>query len=165
MKKVVSLIFLLLVGLSVFAQQTDEKEKERIEAIKSAIGKKDNQVIAAVTMENKVAVFWSFAELNTTVNSINVWYYRDEQLYSEYYLVENEKLIYAFEQELFIPLNHTPQRVWNCDYYLKKNHVFYHISLGHGKTEDDSWLPDDIVAQFQKRMKERAGIKENYNPE
>jgi|GEM_PF-6675055 len=152
-------------SLPVFAQQPDDKEKERIQNIQNAVAERENHSIQAVTNNGGVPEFWSFADLNDTIRSMKVWYYHDENLYTEYYVEENRKLIFGFEQELFIPYNHRPQQTWNCAYYLKNDSVFYHISLGHGKTESEEWEPDDISIQFQHRKRQHKGIQEIYRPD
>ena len=38
------------------------------------------------------------------------------------------------------------------------------MSLGHGKTEEDDWDPQEIVTQFQRRNEQKTKIKEVYQP-
>lgn len=162
MKNLLPFIVLFLCACYGNAQQIDEKE--RITQIQNEIAEKENKTVQAVTNYGGKIEFWSFTELNDSIKSFEVWSYKDEYFYSEYYLLENGRLVYAIEWEQFIPYNHTPQSGWNCAYFLKNDTVFYHISLGHGKTETDDWVPEEIVTQFQKRVKQKDNIKEYYNP-
>lgn len=158
----IRLITLALWIFPLFISAQDEQEKERIQALRQALAEIERNDVDAVTDFDGKTEFWSFAQINDQVASFEVWSYKDDNLISEYYLVENGDLIFAFERQLFMPLNHTLQMMWNCAYYLSGHEVFYHISLGHGKTEDDDWDPQDIVYQYNYRIQQQEHIHNEY---
>lgn len=160
MMRMLITIGLWVFPLFIFAQ--DEYEKTRIQALRHALAEIEHNDVDAVTDFEGKTEFWSFAKLNEHVVSFEVWSYQDDNLISEYYLVENGNLIFAFERQLFMPLNHTLQMMWNCAYYLSDEKVFYHISLGHGKTEDDDWQPEVIVDQYNNRVQQQEHIHDEY---
>src|SRR5690606_39065864 len=66
------------------------------------------------------------------------------------------------DQLLRYEVSHVADRLYNQNGKIKS--IDLNTSLGHGKTEDNNWEPDDIVLQFRKRLTQKEMIKENYNP-
>lgn len=98
------------------------------------------------------------------MQSLKITYYQNPYHYEEFYIVENGKLIYAFESQILTPYNHELLKIWNCAYYLNDKKVFHYTSLGHGKTEDVDWNPQEILAQFQQRSEQKTMIRKIYQP-
>ena len=158
------LLFILLTYHTSAVIAQINNEKSRIIAIQNLVAEKESNNVDAVTKKNGITEFWNFTHLNDSISTFKVWWYEDENLACEYYVVDNNKLIFAQEKELFIPYDHTPQRIWQCTYFLTDDVVFDHVSLGHGKTEDSSWNPQNILQQFIGRFQQKAQIKDVYNP-
>jgi len=86
-------------------------------------------------------------------------YYSNQTKFEELYVIQNDKLIYAKESEIGIPINSFDVITWNCQYYFKNEKLYTHISLGHGKTESENWTPESIIDTFQNRLIELKKIK------
>lgn len=68
--------------------------------------------------------------------------------YTEYFLLKNEERVYANQSIIFNnKLDKEIMGGWSCIFWFHKNKVIHTTSLGHGKTEDDSW-------DYEKEMKE-----------
>lgn len=160
----------ILIFLTCFtdgAAQSGEKKNLIIKPIENAMRLVDDKrlyIVQAITRENDTRIFWSFNHCGDSIHAFRLWYYIDNNLYTELYIEKNSRLVHAREEVVFLPLNHSFQSVWICRYYLDKEKVIHHISHGHGKTEDDAWNPNDIVAQFGKRKKQSQQISKIYDP-
>src|SRR5690606_22947839 len=116
-------------------------------------------LIDVVTDFNDHPEFWTIDQLDTHTQSFRISWYHKEHLSTELYLVNDEKLIYAVEEVKTMRFNHYPQSVWRCEYFIKNDKVIDYKSLGHGKTEDDAWRPEEILTQFIKRKAELKKIR------
>lgn len=164
MTKYVLRFCLFMFSVAAFAQEAGEKEKLRIQEIYQALSEKENKAFFAITNFDAPTEYWFSTDLSAEIQSLRITYYQNPHHYEEYYITENGKLIYAFESQVFVPYNHELQQMWNCAYYLNDQKVFDYISLGHGKTEEDDWDPQEIVTQFQRRNAQKTMIKEVYQP-
>ena len=153
-----------MISIACFAQETEAKEKLRIQAIHQELSEKESKSFYAITNFDAPTEYWFSTDLSDEIQSMRITYYQNPHHYEEHYITENGKLIYAFESKLFVPYNHELQQMWNCAYYIKDQSVFDYISLGHGKTEKDDWDPQEIDTQFQRRNTQKAMIKEVYKP-
>ena len=68
--------------------------------------------------------------------------------YTDYFLLKNQERVYANQSIIFNnKLDKEMMGGWSCTFWFHKNKVIHTTSLGHGKTEDDSW-------DYEKEMKE-----------
>ncbi|KAA1239156.1 hypothetical protein [Aquimarina sp. RZ0] len=108
---------------------------------------------------NKIQEFWEFSSCYKTNKIISIMYYSNQTKFEELYVIQNDKLIYAKESEIGIPINSFDVITWNCQYYFNNEKLYTHISLGHGKTESENWNPESIIDTFQNRLIELEKIK------
>jgi hypothetical protein len=95
---------------------------------------------------------WSYCKHNNDFDLYKVEYVADNIRFTEKYLLKNKQLIYAVEWEK------RPDDVaddeatwWNCEYIIRDDHVVDHMSLGMGKTEDESFNLQDIITLWNAR--------------
>ena len=136
------------------AQSSLEELKTPIQDLKEVYFNTINSDIDAATDFNGYQEFWMVDSLDIHTQAIKILSYREEKLYTELYFVQYGKIIYALEEVKGVPLNHRTQSIWRCEYFIKDGQVVDYTSLGHGKTEDDAWRPEDILVQFSKRKVE-----------
>ncbi len=92
---------------------------------------------------------WDICQANRQTKIITIEYKINDTGYTELYVVRYGKLVYALEQQ------GNSDWIWNCQFGIvdeKEAEVL--SSLGHGKTEDDNWNPNEIIGMYKKRMKE-----------
>ena len=98
------------------------------------------------------------AKRQTKIITIN--YKRKEMKYTESYVVRYGKLVYAFEQQMDDREGY--EWIWNCQFgIVDEKEAEALSSLGHGKTEDDNWNPNEIIGMYKKRMEQmrRLGVE------
>jgi len=106
------------------------------------------------TFENEV---WTYAEMENNVVFVCITKEIDDMEYLEEYILQNDKLVFAFESEQLIL---SPgQNPWNCQYVIKDNQVINYSSLGHGETESDEWEPESIIEQWKSHEKNFNQVK------
>ena len=92
---------------------------------------------------------WDICQANRQTKIITIMYKKQDVKYTELYFVRNGKLVYAFEEQI----GGNNDWIWNCRFGIvdeKEAEVL--SSLGHGKTEDDNWNPNEIIKMYKKRM-------------
>ncbi len=114
--------------------------------------------IDAVSNFNSKTEFWRICETNNGKRIIQVDSYKDSLFYEEVYYEENRKLIYAEESINYMPINHFTLQSWTCQFYVKNGNLISLISLGHGKTEDEEWDPEEIFEMHRNRLAELDDI-------
>lgn len=142
-----------------FAQASLTELKEPILTVRELYFNTSNHHIDGVTDINVHPEFWTVDQLDTHTQAFRISGYHGEKLYTEIYLVKDGGLIYALEEVKGMPLNRRTQSIWRCEYFIKEGQVIDYTSLGHGKTEDDAWRPEDILVQFSKRKAEFEKIQ------
>ena len=142
-----------------FAQAFLTELKEPILTVRELYFNTSNHHIDGVTDINVHPEFWTVDQLDTHTQAFRISGYHGEKLYTEIYLVKDGGLIYALEEVKGMPLNRRTQSIWRCEYFIKEGQVIDYTSLGHGKTEDDAWRPEDILVQFSKRKAEFEKIQ------
>lgn len=142
-----------------FAQASLTELKAPILTVRELYFNTSNHHIDGVTDINVHPEFWTVDQLDTHTQAFRISGYHGEKLYTEIYLVKDGGLIYALEEVKGMPLNRRTQSIWRCEYFIKEGQVIDYTSLGHGKTEDDAWRPEDILVQFSKRKAEFEKIQ------
>lgn len=141
------------------AQTSLADVKAPILAAKELYFNKANVSIDAVNNFNGHPEFWYIDQIDDRTRSFRISWYNGKYLHTELYLVQSENLIYALEEIKTMSFNQYAQSVWRCEYFIKGNTIIDYVSLGHGKTEDDTWEPESILIQFGKRKAELAKIR------
>jgi len=98
-------------------------------------------------------VQWDMCQANKQTKIITIKHKKKEIKYTELYVIRHGKLVYAFEQQMDDRKGH--EWIWNCQFGIvdeKEAEVL--SSLGHGKTEDDNWDANEIIAMYKKRMQQ-----------
>ena len=103
---------------------------------------------------------WDICQAKKQTKIITINYKKEEMKYTESYVLRHGKLVYAFEQQMDDREGY--EWIWNCRYAIvdeKEAEVI--SSLGHGKTEDDNWNPNEIIGMYKKRMEQmrRLGVE------
>src|SRR5690606_22218915 len=156
----------LIVNLSFIGFCTKGLDKPSLADVDAAIlaakelyFKNSDRQIDAVTDCNGHPEFWAVGQPDAHTQSFRITWYHEDQLYTEIYLLKDGRLVYALEEVKRMRLNHYTQSVWRCEYFIKDDRVIDYTSLGHGKTEDDSWEPESILIQFNARKAELEKIR------
>ncbi|MFD2561560.1 hypothetical protein [Aquimarina rubra] len=113
-----------------------------------------------VTNFNGKTEFWKICELKNGNRIIQVESHAEATYFQEIYFEKKGKLTYARETQNYTPINSFEQMKWNCDFYIQDNRVITTISLGHGKTEDEEWDENMIIAMYAKRVTEIERIQQ-----
>jgi hypothetical protein len=71
---------------------------------------------------------------------------------SEMYFLLHDKLQLVIETDI-IYANTGGKDIWMCVYYFRNGKLIYYESLGHGKSESDTWNPEsETLELFKKRF-------------
>lgn len=149
--KVSFLLFLLVFGIS-FSQSTAElSEIKRIDKYSEKIDSDKNVKKYKFDVKAKdKTIHYSYQKKgNTIVKLSREWQEKNGDLmytFSDKFLLENGKKVFAYQTESW-KANDESEYGWYCRFYIKNNKVFYMPSMGHGKTEDDTW-------DYEKELKE-----------
>lgn len=75
--------------------------------------------------------------------------------YQQYFYLEKGKKVFAEDAVSYQKENDSEDGgIWNCRFWIKNNEVINITSLGHGKTEDDSWDYDkELKENFEFMLK------------
>ena len=99
---------------------------------------------------------WDICTINKNSKIITIEYTQEEtknKRYKELYVVNHEKLQYAFEQES--DSREGQEWIWNCQFaIIDETQAEVLSSLGHGKTEDDNWDANEIIEMYKNRMRQ-----------
>ena len=112
----------------------------------------------AITDFNQKTEFWSIC-ISDSTRILKIHSHSDNAFYEEIYLESNDSLVYAEESVIYMPINSHALQTWKCQFYIQGGKLATLMSLGHGKTEDEDWNPDEIFAMHAQRLKELALIK------
>ncbi|MGB5981681.1 MAG: hypothetical protein WBG46_06020 [Nonlabens sp.] len=165
MKKSISIIHLIFSSLILKAQVDDESKEEgfreevRLELIENYSGCALFGTEKAISKLNGKIEIWSVCRLDNGNRFISIESYQDETFFQEIYFDKSGKLRYAKEIENYTPKNGFAQMKWNCEFFFQNEELKTLISLGHGKTESESWDPEVIVEMFKKRLSELEQLK------
>ena len=103
---------------------------------------------------------WSFCSPDTGLDLFIVEYEENNIVFTEKYLTRRNKLIYAVEWEKrTADMSDEQASYWNCEYIVKDNIVLDNISLGMGKTEDESFELEHIITRWNSRKTNLIKLK------
>jgi hypothetical protein len=117
---------------------------------------------STVTIEEEE---WTHRIVENNLEVICISKVYENILHTEQYLLKNNELIYAVEWEK-IPANvdDVDASFWNCEYIIKDKSVVDYISIGMGRTEGDSFNPEDIVSLWDSHSTTYKNIKNTNLP-
>lgn len=105
-----------------------------------------------VNFDNKI---WTYCKQKNDLELYQVEYVENNIGFTEKFLLRDKQLIYAVEWEKrTADLKDDEATWWNCEYIIKDNHVVDHMSLGTGRTEEESFDIQDIINLWNTRKDE-----------
>lgn len=152
MKQLLAIIIFWTFTNHSIGQELTKHQIDSIYSLNDSISKFESSEIF-VTNFNKKNELWKIQNFNNN-RIITIHSHKEDTYYTEIYFELNGKLTYANEGMHGMPINKTISISWNCDFYIHQSKVFYHISLGHGKTERDDWDENSIITLYNKRLNE-----------
>lgn len=103
---------------------------------------------------------WSYCRQGNEFEVYKIEYTENNIAFTEQFLTKNDQLLYAVEWEKrTADMSDNEATYWNCEYIIQNNQVVDHISLGMGKTEDESFNPEDIIKLWNSRKPEFLKFK------
>ncbi len=94
---------------------------------------------------------WDICYTNNQTKIITIKYFKKTVKYEESYFIRSGIFKYAFEQET----DQLSGSSWNCKFgIINEKEAMIISSLGHGKTEDDNWDPNEIIGMYETRLKQ-----------
>lgn len=145
-----------------FYGYTQEREKH-VELIKAYVSKIDGQAsksfsIHKTTKKAPLTEDWSYTLDKNRVSLISISYWLDStNSYEESYYAKNDTVVFARESEIYYYPTVSEENAieWRVKMYFDKGKLIDMSSLGHGKTEDDTWDPEkEVHDNFKKRKQE-----------
>jgi len=107
---------------------------------------------ADFVLKSKLSEKFSYSMKGNTVEVLSVRYRKADADHEEEYYFQAGKLVYAIERQA--PVGGSGP-AWSGVYYFKNGKLLDHTTNGHGKSELDSWDPEDEVFRMsRKRMKQ-----------
>lgn len=136
---------------SEYTQSNTQIQDSKLDSIsKIVLGETDScfESEAKIIIANEL---WQYCEI---ANQIELFIYiktDDSVRFREIYGIENDNLIFAFEEILSDYVNPENNVTWNCQYGIERMEIDDHISHGHGETESEEWEPESIFKQWEKQ--------------
>jgi ribosomal protein L17 len=167
--RLLSAIILSIVCTSTFSQETSSARKVIDEAVQKI---QDNSrlksVIFSIQAMKKVL---HYIDYNYTADAsgyvkISRKFSRNNDTTRQTFYLKKGELIFATEQivSYFTENNKTDSIAWSGDFYFSKGKLIDHVTLGHGKSELDTWHPEqDILAAFNESKKDIARYRKKKN--
>ena len=94
---------------------------------------------------------WDICYASNHLKIITIKYFKKTVKYEESYFIRSGIFEYAFEEET----DHLTGSHWNCKFaIINEKEAMILSSLGHGKTEDENWDPDEIIGMYKVRIKQ-----------
>ena len=104
---------------------------------------------------------WGFKQTEK-LSLISIEYWKDTTKYIEKYYSTDGVLIYAIENETtyYSRTDSNNTIIWEGQFYFSNRKLIYYETLGHGKSEEDSWDPEkEILTRFDERTEEFKKLK------
>lgn len=154
------LFIFILFGCNIsIAQNTEKQLRNQINSVYLENVKACASIMQqAIAKTKEKTELWNVCSLENGNRIIQIESHSNEVYFKEIYFEENGELVFAEETENFMPMNSFAQKVWSCKFYIQNSELATIISLGHGKTEDDTWDADIILQMYQNRLLELKKI-------
>lgn len=165
--RLVFVITILLAWFPAFAQKPlyinreIDHEVKRIDSDSSA-----KSVTFSIQAMKKVLHFITYTYKENKSGYIKIsrqFSQRSDTTRQTFYLRKGE-LIFATEKvvSFYTENNLTDSITWNGDFYFLKGRLIDHVTLGHGKSELDSWNPEqDVLNAYIESKKDIARFRKN----
>lgn len=109
---------------------------------------------------------YQYAESSRGYGKISRQFSRKNGTIQQIFYLKEGSLIYATEKitTYFTDKGKTDSIVWNGDFYFSKGKLIDHVTLGHGKSEIDTWNPEqDMLTAFVESKRDIARYKKKKN--
>ena len=116
-----------------------------------------------VTQRYGITETWTH-RVNGPQDALQISYIEDGVNYQEEFMRDNGSLVYAREQHRGGSSPST-EWIWEIEYVVQDDEVIDQISLGHGRTEMDSFRGSDILTLHHGRMKQWDQLKKQKGGE
>jgi hypothetical protein len=167
MKLLFVIAVILLPGLSV--GQDLEKQKAIIDAEVERIARgKLAKVNFSIQAMKKVLHYISYKYIETSKGYIFIsrqFSHKNDTIQQTFYLKDGS-LIYAIERivSYYSENGKTDSITWQGDFYFSKGKLIDYVTLGHGKSEIETWNPEqDMLTIFGESKRDIARYKKNKN--
>ena len=165
--KVLLAIALSFVLSASFGQDV-EKQKAAIDAVVERISKLKEAKTESFTIQAKKKVLHdiSYQYLEGAGGYVKIsrsFSHKNDSIHQEFYL-KGGSLIYANETIVsYFTGNGTNDSIaWSGGFYFANGKLIDHISLGHGKSEEESWDPEkEMLMAFNEAKRDVGRYKRN----
>jgi len=164
-------IFIIIISIawsSSFAQEAISAKRKSIDAEVRKI-RNDNSlksVTFSIQALKKVLHYISYnytSNANGYIRISRQFSYKNDSIRQTFYLKKSQ-LIFATELIIsyYTENNKKDSISWNGDFYFSNGKLIDHITLGHGKSETDTWNPEqDMLDAFNDSIKDIARHKKD----
>lgn len=164
MRLLLTLAVTLLINIS-FGQDL-KKQKADIDAEVARISKQSKLATATFSIQAlKKALHYiryQYSESQTDYVKINRQFSYEQDTIQQTFYLKDGNLIYATESiaTYFTEKGKTDSIIWRGDFYFSKGKLFDYVTLGHGKSEDESWDPEqDMLTAFSESKRDITRYK------
>lgn len=146
-----------------------EKQKDIIDAEVERISK-GNLATASFSIQalKKVLHYINYKYIETSKGYVFIsrqFSHKNDTIQQTFYLKDGS-LIYAIERIVtyYTENGKTDSITWRGDFYFSKGKLIDHVTLGHGKSEIETWNPEqDMLTCFGESKRDIARYKKNKN--
>jgi hypothetical protein len=142
------LVFIALFSLTNSSAQSIQKTKQSIDVQVNTIdhGIKTRQY-SFTKKEDKKLLHYTYHINSGNVVMISRSFGENNDSVKQAFYYNKDKLIYSTESIIsyYITDNVTDSIGWGGNYYFSNNKLIDLVTLGHGKSEEDSWNPEKEV--------------------
>jgi hypothetical protein len=165
--KLLLIITGILVSNALFTQDL-AKQKAAIDADVDRISKQSKLKTVSFSIQalKKVLHYINYQYVGDAGGYIKIsrrFSHKNDTIQQIFYL-KNGGLIYATEviTSYFTDKGKTDSILWRGDFYFAKGKLIDHITLGHGKSETESWNPEEeVITAFNESKRDIGRYKRN----
>jgi hypothetical protein len=164
--KLTVVIIAFLISNSSFAQ-TLETQKSSIDSEVHHISKQSDltKMSFSIQVLKKIIHYQYLARHNEYLKITRQFSVKGDTIQQTFYL-QKGGLIYSTEKitSYFTEAGKTDSMIWKGDYYFANGKLIDYVTLGHGKSEIDTWNPEqEILAAFIESKKDIDKHKKKKN--
>lgn len=158
MRILIVLVFILITGLS-HAQDLAKQKAVIDTAVKDITAISLNDATRFTIQANKKVlhyISYRYMEKPEGYITIQRQFSKNKDTIQQYFYMKNGELIYAIENiTSFYGGNQKDNIVfWSGQFYFSKNKLIDHVTLGHGKSELETWNPEQEMLTAFKESKQ-----------
>jgi hypothetical protein len=166
MRSLLTIILILSSGL-LFGQDL-EKQKAVIDAEVERISHRSKLTTVSFSIQalKKVLHYISYRYVESPGGYVKIerqFSQKNDTIRQAFYLKDGS-LIYVTEKitTYFTDNGKTDSIIWSGDFYFSKEKLIDHVTLGHGKSEIDTWNPEqEILTALSESKRDIARYKKN----